>query len=138
MRSALTSIPAAQRIKTFTAMRSTSQESDRESEKCEPQGNRHELGNAEEPQLGVRALRDGYEDCQYEDLARLREESHEERDRRYARRHTRGKEQVHEQSQVQQLLESGRPLDKRQVRPGVLQDNRLVDHRELQVRGRVV
>src|SRR3990172_1293935 len=101
MRRALTSIPAAQRIKTFTVMRSTSQESDREGKKCEPQRDGHELRHAEETELGVRALRDGYEDRQDEDLARPREKSYEESKGCDARRHTRGKEQVHEQSQVQ-------------------------------------
>ena len=54
--------------------------------------------------------------------------------RRDADRH----EQVHEQRQVQELLHGRGPFDEREIGSGVLEDHRLVDHRQLEVRGGIV
>ena len=47
-------------------------------------------------------------------------------------------EEIAEQREEDEQLDRGRPLDEGQVAAGVLEDHRLVDHRELEVRGRVV
>src|SRR3989442_10539079 len=138
MRYALTSIPATKRINTSLVMTDTSQESDRQGQKGETKRYRHQLRNAEQTQLGVRALceRDG--DRQYEDFVGPGKKRHEDRARSRTRRDAHRYEQIHEQRQIQQFLQRRRPLDEGEVRSCVLEDHRLVDHRQLELRRRMV
>ena len=49
-----------------------------------------------------------------------------------------GQEEVDQQRHEQQLLERGGPLDEGEVGARVLEHHRLVDHRQLEVRRRIV
>ena len=54
------------------------------------------------------------------------------------RRDAHREEDVHQQRHQHELLDRGAPLDQRQVAARVFEHHRLVNHRQLQVRGRVV
>ncbi len=67
-----------------------------------------------------------------------RGQRHEQRERRGAGRDPDRQEQIHEQREVQQLLDRRRPFDEREIGSGVLEHHRLVDHRQFEVRRRIV
>src|SRR5258708_23743128 len=139
MRYALTSMPAAQSInRSLVVMRGTSQETNRQSKKREAQRDRDEFWDTEQPELRVRALRERHRDGQEQHLAGPRQQRDADRDRRSARRDTSWHEQIHEPGQVQQLLHGRGPFDKREIGSGVLEDHRLVEHRQFEMRGGVL
>src|SRR5258706_12117833 len=111
IRYAVTSIPAAHSTNTFAVMPGTSQESDRQREKRETQRNRDELRNAEQTELGVRALGERHRDGQQQDLPGPRERGDDDRAGRDTRGHADRQEEIHEQRHVQQFLQRRRPLD---------------------------
>src|SRR5882724_10943388 len=95
MRYALTSMPAAQRIKTSLVVTcGLSQEANRQRQKRKAQRDRDELGDAEQPELRVRALHERHGNSEQEHFARPRQQRHDDRDRRSAHRNTGGQEQV--------------------------------------------
>ena len=63
---------------------------------------------------------------------------HQERHERHVASQADRQEEVGEQRQVQQFLQRTGPLDQGEIRARVLEHHRLVDHRELEVRGGVV
>ena len=73
-----------------------------------------------------------------EHLGHPRHGGNRQRPGRDGRGNPKRNEEIDQQRDVQQLLERRRPLDQGEVRPGVLEHHRLVDHRQLEVRRRIV
>jgi len=107
-------------------------------EEAQAQRHRHQLGDAEEAQLGVRRLDEDDHQRESEDLCGEREGRGRQRLGREARRDADGEEESREQRHEEQLLDRGGPLDEGEVGAAVLEQHGLVDHGQLEVGGGVV
>ena len=95
-------------------------------------------GHAEEPQLGHPGLEHRHHRGEHCELRAVDQAREEQAARAQARGHAPRHEEVGEQGEEDQQLERGRPFDQGEVASRVLQHHGLVDHGQLEMRGRIV
>ena len=106
--------------------------------RAEREGAGEQLGDAEQSELGHRGLDHREADREDGELRGEREGPQQDGRGATEARDTPGDEEVGEQGHEEEELHRARPLDEREVAARVLEHHRLVDHRQLEVRGRVV
>src|SRR5258708_35682284 len=98
-------------------------------ERAQRECNRQQLRHAEEPQLGVGCLHQNDGATEREQLRQQQSQARESAWYRPRQGKTERPEAVNEERHQYELLDGRAPLDESEVRAGVFEDHRLVNHR---------
>src|SRR6266480_4528412 len=104
----------------------------------EQESGAEELRRAEDPHLGAQHLDQGQRGAADGQLGGKRWQGENEAQPVAASCDAKGEEQGQPDAHENKQLQAGRPFDQREMPPRVLQHHRLVDHRQLEMRRRVV